>query len=63
MLGRALRPHLGDTVSPRRGLNYSGDIQMFGRTSWLTASIKPLIKQDERWMIYQVIRRFFVEEY
>ena len=62
MLRRVLRPHQGDTVSPCRGLNYSGDIQMLGRTSRLTASKKPLVKQDERWMIYQIIRRFFAEE-
>ena len=26
ILGRVLRPHQGDTVSPRRGLNDTGDI-------------------------------------
>jgi len=44
ILGRVLRPHQGDTVSPRRGLKNTGDIWAFGRMPRLTASIKPLMQ-------------------
>ena len=46
ILGRVSRPRQGDTVSPRRGLKFPAAIQMFGRASRLTASMKPLIIKE-----------------
>ena len=40
ILGRVLRPHQGDTVSPRRGLNDTGDILDVRKDDghWITKS-------------------------
>ena len=46
ILGRVSRPHQGDTVSPRRGLNIPAAFQILGRVSRLTASIKPLFTSE-----------------
>ena len=59
ILGRVLRPHQGDTVSPRRGLNDTGDILDVRKDVAADSQHKAVFQDYGHWITRKVVRCCF----